>query len=229
MNPTATLKVTFTITPAIREVFDRRRVPRAAFEVSNKVLMPANNMVETVKARIKMTEQGYIVKPSYNGKVVNRTAAAMRLCADGSRAHRADFQREAFIRANLGVHANVVNCLGVQFDSPPEYIFVDYCSRGNLRTLLRTPKTNKDVGGHDMIMYAVQLAEGMKFLATNNIVHRNFSLLATAVEESEVVKVGDFSCARCAFPHSNLHSRMPLDPRCSLEASRRVTNGIPLG
>ena len=45
-------------------------------------------------------------------------------------------------------------------------------------------------------MYAVQLAEGMKFLAANNIVHRNFSLLATAVEESDVVKVGDFSSAR---------------------------------
>jgi 2',3'-cyclic-nucleotide 2'-phosphodiesterase (5'-nucleotidase family) len=47
--------------------------------------------------------------------------------------------------------------------------------------------------------------------------------------EDEIVKAF-LTGVRCAFFDRNLHSRMPFGPHASsLEAIRRVTNGIPLG
>ena len=137
------------ITASIREVFERKTVPRSAIEMSSKVLMTdGETATEVVKCKLKVDDRGKPIAAGYQGDSTKRVAASKRLTPGAySRTQRSDFHREAFLRAGLSSHAQVVNCLGVQMDMEPEYIFIDFAAKGNLRSILRNTKASKNITG----------------------------------------------------------------------------------
>ena len=91
-------------------------------------------------------------------------------------------------------HPNVVHYFGIH--SAPDgdhYIVTEFLSKGNLQDLLRSEKDNLTTV--DLLNISKQIAAGMNYLETKNIVHRDLAARNSLVNENGV-KVADFGMSR---------------------------------
>lgn len=89
-------------------------------------------------------------------------------------------------------HPNIVECYDVIKTNTNIYIFMEYCDSGDLRNILRKPIKEKYTQ-----FYFSQLANGLKYLDQNNIIHRDIkprNILLT--NKRRVLKIADFGFAK---------------------------------
>uniref|UniRef100_A0A0N5A6E8 Protein kinase domain-containing protein n=1 Tax=Parastrongyloides trichosuri TaxID=131310 RepID=A0A0N5A6E8_PARTI len=106
----------------------------------------------------------------------------------------------------LGYHPHVVNIVGCITDWKQPLLILEYCENEDLLKLLRkqNKKSISEGGDHeisdlkmkDLYSFAWQVADGMVYLASKNIIHRDIAARNILITKNNVAKIGDFGLCR---------------------------------
>ncbi|RDW88878.1 hypothetical protein BP6252_00910 [Coleophoma cylindrospora] len=104
----------------------------------------------------------------------------------------------AQIRDEMGVlevldHPNVVSYHGIEVHRDKVYIFMEYCEGGSLAGLLEHGRIEDE---QVIMVYALQLLEGLAYLHESGIVHRDIKPENILLDASGVIKYVDFGAAK---------------------------------
>lgn len=106
------------------------------------------------------------------------------------------FMREMSMMSQLR-HAHIVRFIGACVPETPCLMIMEYCKYGDLRGFLRAcallPAVK--VSFVDQCWLAFQVASGMEYLATCEIVHRDIAARNCLVTKGTIVKIADFGMA----------------------------------
>ena len=117
-------------------------------------------------------------------------------CGGGDRSKQASaaiaqLEQEIEILRPLS-HPNIVHFYGCKREGSHLLIFIEYCAGGSL---LATLNTFGPLSEAVLRSYAAQLLDGLDYLHSNNIMHRDIKCANILVDHG-VVKLADFGCAR---------------------------------
>lgn len=90
-------------------------------------------------------------------------------------------------------HPNVVSYYGIEVHREKVYIFMEYCSGGSLAGLLEHGRVEDETV---IMVYALQLLEGLAYLHQAGIVHRDIKPENILLDHNGVVKYVDFGAAK---------------------------------
>jgi len=107
----------------------------------------------------------------------------------------ASYKQEIDVMKNLN-HPNIVRYLGTKIGKGKHknimYIFLEYCSGGSIRSML----TKFGSFEENLIRsYSKQILDGLLYLHSNNIIHRDIKGANLLVKDHKV-KLADFGCAK---------------------------------
>lgn len=107
-----------------------------------------------------------------------------------------DMKREAEAMCKLR-HTNIVSLFGYCYNRSEDSVLLvfEFVSKGDLAKYLQKCG-DEDVKELDILYYALQVADGMRYLAGENIVHRDLAARNVLLGENQVVKIADFGLAR---------------------------------
>ena len=102
------------------------------------------------------------------------------------------------IRDEMGVlevldHPNVVSYHGIEVHRDKVYLFMEYCSGGSLSSLLEHGRIEDETV---IMVYALQLLEGLAYLHQAGIVHRDIKPENVLLDHNGIVKYVDFGAAK---------------------------------
>ncbi|KAG6484650.1 hypothetical protein ZIOFF_053171 [Zingiber officinale] len=107
--------------------------------------------------------------------------------------------KEVSILRNIS-HPNIVRFFQAIQTEDKIFLVLEYCAGGDVADYLNRQgirgRVSEDVARH----FLRQLAEGLKVLRENNLIHRDLkpqNLLLSTSDETAVLKIGDFGFARC--------------------------------
>lgn len=102
------------------------------------------------------------------------------------------------IRDEMGVlevldHPNIVSYHGIEVHRDKVYIFMEYCSGGSLAGLLEHGRIEDETV---IMVYALQLLEGLAYLHQAGIVHRDIKPENILLDHNGIIKYVDFGAAK---------------------------------
>jgi len=109
------------------------------------------------------------------------------------------------IKDEMGVlevldHPNVVSYYGIEVHRDRVYIFMEFCSGGSLANLLEHGRIEDE---QVIMVYALQLLEGLAYLHESGIAHRDIK------PESELFSARDLRISRLANYNASRHPPRP--------------------
>jgi len=90
-------------------------------------------------------------------------------------------------------HPNVVSYHGIEVHRDKVYIFMEFCSGGSLAGLLEHGRIEDE---QVIMVYALQLLEGLAYLHESGIVHRDIKPENILLNHNGVIKYVDFGAAK---------------------------------
>jgi mitogen-activated protein kinase kinase kinase len=144
------------------------------------------------------------------------------------------------IRDEMGVlevldHPNIVSYHGIEVHRDKVYIFMEYCSGGSLASLLEHGRIEDETV---IMVYALQLLEGLAYLHEARIVHRDIKPENILLDHNGVIKYVDFGAAkiiartgRTVVPNEGPVGGGHKDPMMNKEPTRKnqkTTTGTPM-
>ncbi|XP_018579561.1 ALK tyrosine kinase receptor isoform X2 [Anoplophora glabripennis] len=116
-----------------------------------------------------------------------------------------DFLMEALIMSKFN-HPNIVHFIGVCFDKHPRFIVLELLAGGDLKNFLREsrpkPERASPLTMKDLVLIAVDVAKGCKYLEDNRFIHRDIAArncLLTTKGPGRCVKIADFGMSRDVY------------------------------
>lgn len=102
------------------------------------------------------------------------------------------------IRDEMGVlevldHPNIVSYHGIEVHRDKVYMFMEYCSGGSLAGLLEHGRIEDETV---IMVYALQMLEGLAYLHQSGIVHRDIKPENILLDHNGVIKYVDFGAAK---------------------------------
>jgi len=119
-----------------------------------------------------------------------------------------DFHDEISLMKKIGYHKNIVNMIGCCTVRQPLCLIVEFMHNGNLLHYLRDGRAKRinkldnelceEVGitSDNMASFAWQIASGMEYLASKDVVHRDLAARNILVGHNGLVKISDFGLSR---------------------------------
>ncbi|XP_053509953.1 discoidin domain-containing receptor 2 [Ictalurus furcatus] len=130
--------------------------------------------------------------------------AVKQLRADATTNARNDFLKEIKIMSRLN-DSNIIRLLCVCVHSDPLCMVTEYMENGDLNMFLSQREIEStlthannipSVSMSDLLHMAVQIASGMKYLASLNFVHRDLATRNCLVDRQLTIKISDFGMSR---------------------------------
>jgi mitogen-activated protein kinase kinase kinase len=90
-------------------------------------------------------------------------------------------------------HPNIVSYYGIEVHRDKVYIFMEYCSGGSVAGLLEHGRIEDETV---IMVYALQMLEGLAYLHQANIVHRDIKPENVLLDHNGVIKYVDFGAAK---------------------------------
>ncbi|CAL2046362.1 unnamed protein product [Caenorhabditis brenneri] len=145
---------------------------------------------------------------------------AVKRCRIYTNEQRYLVAKELEIMCMLGRHPNIIGFMGaVTVNARSTLLVLEYADCRNLLDFLRVRRDifknqllSDDLGALntlDLVSYAFQIANGMKYLASIMCVHRDLALRNCLVTHNKTIRVADFGLAR---EQKNEYYRMRTDP-----------------
>uniref|UniRef100_A0AC35UEK7 Tyrosine-protein kinase n=1 Tax=Rhabditophanes sp. KR3021 TaxID=114890 RepID=A0AC35UEK7_9BILA len=106
-----------------------------------------------------------------------------------------DLMKEAKIMSYFA-HDNVIRFFGIACDDPPVMLVMEFCGGGALDSHLT--KAGDTILPAERILYAYEIARGMKYLHYKKSIHRDLATRNVLISSSGVLKVADFGLSRMA-------------------------------
>lgn len=91
-------------------------------------------------------------------------------------------------------HPRLVALYAVCTKKPPIYIVTEYMKNGSLLDYMK--KNGSKITFNHLIYFALQIAEGMSYLESNELVHRDLAARNVLIGENNSAKIADFGLAR---------------------------------
>ncbi|XP_076760117.1 insulin-like receptor-like [Xylocopa sonorina] len=142
-----------------------------------------------------------IAKDIVKGKPEVR-CAVKTVNKDATDRERIEFLNEASVMKGFDAH-HVVKLLGVVTRGQPTLVIMELMVNGDLKRYLRSHRpgacentTNVPPKLDRILQMAIEIADGMAYLATKKFVHRDLAARNCMVAEDLTVKVGDFGMTR---------------------------------
>ena len=134
---------------------------------------------------------------------ISVAVAVKTLKSNGS---REAFEREIKFMSRLN-HENIIRLLGICSQDPDHsFIVMEYMEKGDLNQYLRQhsiqhgrPRASNEITIQTLIFISLQIAKGMKYLASLNFIHRDLATRNCLVGSESVVKVADFGLSRSIY------------------------------
>lgn len=141
------------------------------------------------------------------------------------------------IREEMGVlevldHPNIVSYHGIEVHRDKVYLFMEYCSGGSLASLLEHGRIEDETV---IMVYALQLLEGLAYLHEAGIVHRDIKPENILLDHNGIIKYVDFGAAkiiarsgRTVAPMDNV-APGPKDAQIGNQRkNQKTTTGTPM-
>ncbi|KAF8563580.1 hypothetical protein P879_11819 [Paragonimus westermani] len=114
-----------------------------------------------------------------------------------------DFLSEAKLMRSLN-HKNVVRLIGVSLNQKDNlYLVMELMLKGDLKTYLlfrrilaQRSADHEDVRPRTLTRMGMDIAEGVSYLHSKNLIHRDIACRNCLVAQDNVVKIGDFGLTR---------------------------------
>ena len=108
------------------------------------------------------------------------------------------FLKEALVMRELD-HPHIINLIGISFESDglPQVI-TPFMLNGDLLMYLRD-QSSTHVRVIDLLVFGIEIASGMEYLSSKNIIHRDLAARNCLLDDSFHVKIGDFGLARATY------------------------------
>uniref|UniRef100_A0A7E4UMB4 Protein kinase domain-containing protein n=1 Tax=Panagrellus redivivus TaxID=6233 RepID=A0A7E4UMB4_PANRE len=114
---------------------------------------------------------------------------------------KTEFLNEIELMKAIGYHENVVNMLGCVTIGHPIALVLEYCPHRDLLQYVKARKVDVNISHSieekinytkDFLIFAWQIAHGMKFLVTKGIIHRDLAARNVMIDAERNAKIGDF-------------------------------------
>ncbi|XP_065215749.1 fibroblast growth factor receptor 2-like [Planococcus citri] len=133
------------------------------------------------------------------GRENETTIVAVKMLKDEPKdSDMIDLVSEMEILKLLGNHPNVLRLIGCCSQGGPLLVITEYAENGNLQTFLRTHPQRSPIKLPEttLMSYALQIAQGMDYLASLKCIHRDLAARNILVTADHTMKIADFGLAR---------------------------------
>ncbi|XP_054158933.1 insulin-like peptide receptor isoform X2 [Oppia nitens] len=127
---------------------------------------------------------------------------------------RDNFLKEANIMKSFVDCHHIVKLIGVVSVENPVLVLMEYMPNGDLKTYLRRNRPDSDENPNPRVptfarifQMAVEIADGMSYLAAHKFVHRDLAARNCMVAEDLTVKIGDFGMTRDIYDNDYYRKR----------------------
>ena len=143
-----------------------------------------------------------------NSRSIRMKVAVKKLRPQATSQVKENFEKEIQLMSKLR-DDNIVRLLAISKDNPP-FIVMEYMENGDLHQFLQDyePATSDDLLEPNqlpvsiLLYMAVQIASGMRYLASLKCVHRDLATRNCLVGQNFVVKISDFGMSRSLYESS---------------------------
>ena len=135
----------------------------------------------------------------------NQVAAIKRVSKKDRRKAASESVRFHYLKETI-VHRNVVSVFDVQTAGDAMWIIMEYCDLGDLNDFFKNYGQTLLQSIEDKVVLMKQIANGVAFLHSKDIVHRDIkpgnALLKLSPDRHAIVKLGDFGLSKILDPEA---------------------------